>query len=121
MRATLYLEGTIEELVEKMRARLEEEGYVFTLSEVSYLVSVEGIRARRRWDWVEFWARKQLGGAYPPHFAMEIEGEMRLGEKDRKVLLEVELIEYHANRPHPGAGASALDECFEAFSKIFSQ
>ena len=117
MKVDFFTSGSIEKIVERMRGKLEEKGFVFSENEKSYVVHYSNGQAHKTQTWSKFWARKQLEAPYSPLVSIEIEGEVIL--EGGNGVIKADFIENHANRRHGAGGSRAIDEYVDFFCEIF--
>lgn len=117
MKFKLYLSMGVADIIDRMGKFMQKEGFLFAENDKTYEVHFEDKEMRKIQNWSKFWLRKQLGGDYPPHFALVIQGEVKL-ERNASVI-EGEIIEYHGNREHNYGGSRAIDTHFNSFCEIF--
>lgn len=117
IKTKLFLEIGVEEAVKKMRSYLENDGFIFAENDKSYDVYyTKGIEKVQSWSL--FWSKKRLSDPYKPTFSIVIKGEVK--RENEGSVVEAELIEYHHNREHFYGGATAVNEYFNKFCKIFT-
>ncbi len=116
MKVEFFTTGCTAEVVERMRTELEKRGFIFAENEKSYHVHYSNGQLEKTQTWSKFWTRKQLDDPYPPHYSIEIEGEVILEGKN--AIIKADFIENHANRPHGAGGSRAIDEYVDLFCEI---
>lgn len=118
MKAKLQLSVSVEAIVKKMRESLIKDGFIFAENDKSYVVQYTDKGMKKIQSWSKFWSRKHLGDPYPIDYSLVIQGEIK--QEEKASIIEVELVEYHANREHGYGGTDVIDQYFDKFCEIFS-
>lgn len=115
MKVDFITSGDIEKTVATVRRAIEENGFVFSENDKSYVVRCTDGQIQKTQTGSRFWARKQLQPPYSPLYSIEIEGEIVLDGAG--VVIRADFIENHANRRHGAGGSRAIDEYVDYFGK----
>jgi hypothetical protein len=116
MNVEVFVEGSVEKIVDKMRKHLEEKGFLFTENKRSYIIRYPKGKVEKNLSCLNFWARKQLEAPFPTHASIEIEGDVLL--EGQNTVIRVEFTENHVNRPH-WLWTPVMEEYLNVFSEIF--
>lgn len=120
MKATLHVPLNVEDTVNRVQKFFGDEGFIFSEEEATFDVRIRKGRVEKSKNWSRFWSRKSpLGEKYPPSYSIVVQGEIRTEEEG--ALIDVELTEYHASRPHSYGGAGSLVKYFEKICEIFKE
>lgn len=119
MKVILHLPVPAEEASKRLNSFLTRDGFFYSEEDQTYSVEYKGKEAEKTLTRARFWSRKILGGKYPLNFSLVIEGEIR--KEGEASIMELELVEFHTNRPHylgGEGGAASIDEYFDKLIKI---
>jgi len=120
MKSTLYIPSNVEDALRKLRKSLENNGFIVSEEDATFDVKLSKGKVEKIKTWSQFWSRKDhLEDKYPRHYSIVIKGDIRAEEEG--AVIDVELIEYHAGRPHSYGGTASIMEYFEKFCKIFQK
>jgi TolB-like protein len=115
----LVVPWKVEDVMNKIHESLENDGFVVSKEEATYVVEINEGKAHKTKNWLRFWSRKGSLDKQHPDYSLVIRGEITAeGEKS---IVNAELIEYHGSRPHTYGGTAWMDKYFDNFCKIFEE
>jgi len=105
-----------EESLERLRTLLTGKGFLFAEEDKTYVIKYVDDKITMILISSQFWSRKDLAEERPLGYSLVVQGGIK--QDDEGSVIELELIEYHANRPHK-LGGRHIDKYLNELARSF--